>query len=170
MEQRFEENDTHHSKIAMYLATSKYILKHRNFEDCYNYALKAIEVFPNETAPSQIHAIAKVLLISSSANVEPNHYSILKFPLHTQDQQLIRTNFTNATNLLNPNQNPYPFANEAFKHELKEKTLKLEKNHDSEFHNERNDGYYVADEDDINMVSRQTIDLGFEDIGGYMFF
>ncbi|MCD7467567.1 hypothetical protein HAX54_005088 [Datura stramonium] len=58
-------------------------------------------------------------MISSTAKGETNHYSVLILPLHTQDQQLIRTNFTNATNLLNLNQNRYPLANEAFKHELR---------------------------------------------------
>ncbi|MCD7473493.1 hypothetical protein HAX54_015394 [Datura stramonium] len=59
MERRFKENDIHHSKIIVSLATSVYFLKYHNFEDFCNYALKAIEIYPNQTAHSQIHTIAK---------------------------------------------------------------------------------------------------------------
>ncbi|MCD7467569.1 hypothetical protein HAX54_005090 [Datura stramonium] len=53
----------------------------------------------------------------------------------SQDQQLIGTNSTNATNLLNPNQNRYPFANEAFKHVYGDCCLKYQnKNCKRAFH------------------------------------
>ncbi|KAK4367012.1 hypothetical protein RND71_014892 [Anisodus tanguticus] len=110
MDHRYESNNTHHSKFKTYFTASQYFLQ-RNFEDCRKYALKAIEINPNNIIPSQILAIAKILLLS---NEDPNYYSILDLPLYTQDQQLIKTNFKNATNLLNPNKNGYPFASEAF--------------------------------------------------------
>ncbi|MCD7473488.1 hypothetical protein HAX54_015389, partial [Datura stramonium] len=40
----------------------------------------------------------------------------------------------------------------------REKKIEVERNHDSEFHNKKNDDYYVADEDDINMALQQTVD------------
>ncbi|XP_055815287.1 uncharacterized protein LOC129885098 [Solanum dulcamara] len=115
MDQRqYKANGTHYSKFQTYLTASEYFLQQRNLEDCRNYALKAIEIDPNQTSPSQILAIANVLLLSTTINEDPNYYSILNLPLYTQNQQLIKTHFTNVTNLLNPNKNRYPFASEAF--------------------------------------------------------
>ncbi|KAK4707754.1 hypothetical protein R3W88_028679 [Solanum pinnatisectum] len=112
--QRFKANDTHNSKFKTYLTASEYFLQQRNFEDCRNYALKAIEIDSNQISPSQILAIANVLLLSTTINEDPNYYSILNLPLYTQNPQLIKTHLTNVTNLLNPNKNRYPFASEAF--------------------------------------------------------
>ncbi|XP_049381484.1 uncharacterized protein LOC125846071 [Solanum stenotomum] len=112
--QRFKAKDTHNSKFKTYLTASEYFLQQRNFEDCRNYALKAIEIDSNQASPSQILAIANVLLLSTTINEHPNYYSILNLPLYTQNPQLIKTHFTNVTNLLNPNKNRYPFASEAF--------------------------------------------------------
>ncbi|XP_015057983.1 uncharacterized protein LOC107004265 [Solanum pennellii] len=117
--QRFKAKDTHNTKFKTYLTASEYFLQQRNFEDCRNYALKAIEIDSNQTSPSQILAIANVLLLSTTINEHPNHYSILNLPLYTQNPQLIKTHFNNVTNLLNPNKNRYPFASEAFGFVLK---------------------------------------------------
>nr|XP_016456781.1 PREDICTED: uncharacterized protein LOC107780717 [Nicotiana tabacum] len=111
-------SSSHYSKAQTYLTASKSFLQHRNFQDSIKYALKSLQNDPNNPSSSQILAIAKVLSFSSIAE-DPNYYSVLDLPLYTQDQQLIKTNFTNITNLLNPSRNQYPFASEAFQVILK---------------------------------------------------
>ncbi|CAN4114844.1 unnamed protein product [Withania somnifera] len=106
-------------KIQTFLTASKHFLQQGNFQECRKYAIKANDVDPKNTAISQILAIAEVLLLSNTINEQPNYYSILKVPFYTQDQLLIKKNFMNVTNLLNPNQNLYPFASEAFQVVLK---------------------------------------------------
>ncbi|MCD7473492.1 hypothetical protein HAX54_015393 [Datura stramonium] len=36
--------------------------------------------------------------------------------------------------------------------------FEVERNHDTEFHNEKNDDYYVEDKDDISMALQRTFD------------
>uniref|UniRef100_M1BBN4 Dnajc14 protein n=1 Tax=Solanum tuberosum TaxID=4113 RepID=M1BBN4_SOLTU len=111
-------NNIPNLKFQNYLSASELFLQQRNFEDCRIYALKAIEIDPNQIAPSQILFIANILLLATTTNKGPNHYFILNLPLYTHNQELIKNNFMYASNLLNPNYNPYPFASEALGYAL----------------------------------------------------
>ncbi|KAG5574563.1 hypothetical protein H5410_054697 [Solanum commersonii] len=111
-------NNTPNLKFQNYLSASELFLQQRNFEDCRNYALKAIEIDPNQIALSQILFIVNILLLVITTNKGPNHYFILNLPLYTHNQELTKNNFMYASNLLNPNYNPYPFASEALGYAL----------------------------------------------------
>nr|XP_016473428.1 PREDICTED: uncharacterized protein LOC107795299 [Nicotiana tabacum] len=125
-------SSSNYSKAQTYLTASKSFLQHRNFQDSIKYALKSIQNDPNNPSPSQILAIAKVLSFSSIAE-DTNYYKVLDLPLYTQDQQLIKTNFTNITNLLNPSRNQYPFASEAFQVVLKAWSVLSKPTHKTRF-------------------------------------
>ncbi|MCD7473489.1 hypothetical protein HAX54_015390 [Datura stramonium] len=177
MEWQFNENDIHHSKIAMYLATSEYFLKHHNFEDCCNYALKAIEIDPNQTVPSQIYAIAKKAHFNDELEGKGNegsfqtivgpptppevaengeNYCLGFYVLGKEGKSpFVRKNdddFDGDEKFLGDGSKV--ITNEIIYDEgsKREKKIEVERNHDYEFHNEKNDDYYVVDEDDINMA------------------
>ncbi|KAF3640295.1 putative protein MIZU-KUSSEI 1-like [Capsicum annuum] len=106
---------TQNSKFQTYLKASEYFLQQKDFQECRKYAIKANEIEPTHSIPSQIRVIAEVLMHSNTINEHPNYYSVLKVPNYTHDYQVILNSFKNATELLNPNVNRYPLASEAFR-------------------------------------------------------
>ncbi|CAI9118429.1 OLC1v1020000C2 [Oldenlandia corymbosa var. corymbosa] len=100
------------------LKSAKSFLSHRNFEECRKYATKALEINPKHPGPAQLLAIAAILSVCPPSPTQtqlsdPDWYSVLNLPRFSRDLNAIRSNFGLLYGIVNPEQNPNPFAAEA---------------------------------------------------------
>ncbi|KAA8530764.1 hypothetical protein F0562_005468 [Nyssa sinensis] len=103
--------------IERSLRASEYFLSNRNFDGCRKYALRAQEHDPNIARAAHLLAVADVLAASEThiTNDQPDWYAILLVTRYSEDLQLIRSQFENLNLRLNPIENKFAFAEDAFK-------------------------------------------------------
>ncbi|KAK9285379.1 hypothetical protein L1049_024570 [Liquidambar formosana] len=98
------------------LRLSEELLRQRDFSGCRNYALQAQHSDPHLARADQILAIADVLLAAQTRihHHHPNYYSILQLDPLCQDPEIIKNHLKRLIILLNPINNGFSFAEEAF--------------------------------------------------------
>lgn len=85
-----------------------------DFSSCRKFATIARDYDPYSPVPDRILAVADVLLAAKSQN-PTDWYSILQIARpNSGNRRLIRAQFEKLTALLNPNDNGFPFSDEAF--------------------------------------------------------
>ncbi|KAL8211257.1 hypothetical protein R6Q57_005694 [Mikania cordata] len=96
---------------------SEQFLRRRHFDDCRKYSHQANQVDPNFPGVSEILAVADVLLASkhqTPTGTVHDYYEALQITRYSQDSDLIKQRFNRLYELLNPSNNKFQFADEAF--------------------------------------------------------
>lgn len=110
-------------RTQLYLKAAEFFLQAKNFDDCRKNASRAQALDPIHPGPTQLLAIAAVISASSSSAAaedgaspqRPDYYSILGVPRFTGDLHLIETRVEKLCAILNPRENHYALAEEAYR-------------------------------------------------------
>ncbi|XP_024992320.1 uncharacterized protein LOC112526238 [Cynara cardunculus var. scolymus] len=99
------------------LRVSDHFLRRRHFDDCRKYAHQAHQIDPNFPGISEIVAVADVLIASKcriSTGDVPDWYAVMQLDRYSDDSDLIRQRFNHLYGLLDPSNNKFSLAKEAF--------------------------------------------------------
>lgn len=99
------------------LRVAEHFLRRRHFNDCRKYAHHVHKINPNFPGVSQILAVADVLLAANNKISTGNltdWYAIMQLNRYTHNLDLITQRFNHLYAILNPSNNKFPFADEAF--------------------------------------------------------
>ncbi|KAI4375595.1 hypothetical protein MLD38_013448 [Melastoma candidum] len=101
-----------------WLTAAAKLLATRDFQGTKTFAIRARDTDPSGSiheAVDRILAVADTLILSSGDPSGVDYYSVLQLPQLTQSLELIATHFRRLALLLNPERNPFPFAEHAFR-------------------------------------------------------
>ncbi|XP_057959086.1 uncharacterized protein LOC131151720 [Malania oleifera] len=109
---KMEGGESSRAKPIRLLTLSEQFLCRRNLTACRKCALLALRSHPDLAEADQILAIAEVL--TASAGDHPDLYAVLQVEPPCDDTRVIRSHFKRLALLLNPAENKFAFAQEAF--------------------------------------------------------
>ncbi|PPD83090.1 hypothetical protein GOBAR_DD19975 [Gossypium barbadense] len=110
------EGNGSRADAKLLLGIAKKLLQGRHFKASRDVAVLAQQTDPLLEGPDQILAVIDVVVADvKRINDQHDWYSILQIDCRSQDNDLIEKQYHRLTLLLDPEQNKFPFADDAFK-------------------------------------------------------